>query len=319
MGVFKTNEALDYKRKAALVDWFDLLRVSLPPEIGLHELIDTLKYNIDSISQRHEDLLMIINKHPLPDHHWSDSCTKGIRAGGFFCGFWKLLHVMSVGLAEQAGGLSLRESSPSIRVFSANEAGDVVREYMALFFNCAKCSTRFVAQYDDCSFQRCHRLSGETVDATAESWREFPLWLWEVHNDVSRSKSNRASDFHEKEGRRAESKRWEKDMKAVYPHIDQCITCVTLEGTWKLNEVYNYLEKEYWTFGNDVDPKMEKFMSYHDIERGNVSHGFGAYVLITLIMLLALFAKKHRIRATGRHKKVETSSFERFPKKYRDS
>lgn len=34
MGVFKSNEALDYKRKAALLDWLDLLRVSLPPEIG---------------------------------------------------------------------------------------------------------------------------------------------------------------------------------------------------------------------------------------------------------------------------------------------
>ena len=172
--------------------------------------------------------------------------TKGTSSGGFFCGFWKLLHILSVGFAEQGGGLALQESSPSIRVFSAKEAGNVVREYMALFFNCEKCSKRFISQYDDCSFQRCNRLSDETVDAPIESWQEFPLWLWQVHNDVSRSKSMRASDFHEKAGKRGEAKKWEHDMKAIYPHLDQCISCVTLEGTWNLNAVYRHLEKEYW-------------------------------------------------------------------------
>ena len=213
---------------------------------GLHELIDTLKYNIDNIAQRRETLASIIGNHPLPDSNWSLSCTKGQRSGGFFCGFWKLLHVMSVGFAEQAGGLSLQESSPSIRVFSAKEAGSVVREYMALFFNCDKCSKRFIAQYDECSFQRCHRLSSETVDAPAESWQELPLWLWQVHNDISRSKSNRAAEFHGDLGKKAEAKKWQRDMQAVYPHIDQCVKCVTSDGIWDLNQVYNHLEKEYW-------------------------------------------------------------------------
>ena len=246
MGAFKTNEPLDYKRKAALLDWFDLLRVSLPPEIGLHELIDNLKYNVDSVSQSRDELLKVINKHPLPEHLWSNDCTKGTRSGGFFCGFWKLLHVTSVGFAEQAGGLSLKESSPSIRVFSAMEAAAVVREYMMYFFNCEKCSKRFVAQYDDCSFERCNRLSDETVDAPVDSFVEFPLWLWEVHNDISRSKLNRALEFHEKEGKKEQAKKFAEDMQALYPHIDKCTKCVTSSGLWNLKSVYNYLENEYW-------------------------------------------------------------------------
>jgi len=318
MGLFKSNEPLTYKKKAALLDWLDLLSVSLPPEIGLHELIDNLRYNIDSISQRRENLLLIITEHPLPDHMWSYSCTKGAPSGGFFCGFWKLLHVMSIGFAEQAGGLALQESSPSIRVFSAKEAGDVVREYMALLFNCDKCSKRFVAQYDDCSFQRCHRLSDETVNLPAETWQEFPLWLWQVHNDISRHKSNQAHKKLEKTGSHAQAKLWERDMKAVYPHLDQCISCVTSDGTWNLNAVYNHLEKEYWTFGHEVDPKLDKFLEHTSIERSNLS--FGAYTLISLIMLLALVIKKRRIRATtGWHKKVDASSVDRFPEKHRDS
>ncbi|KAL7550592.1 hypothetical protein ACHAWF_013812 [Thalassiosira exigua] len=320
MGAFKTNAALDYKRKAALTDWLDLLRVSIPPEVGLHRLLDTLRYSIDSVSERRENLVAVVEEHPLPDREWSQSCKKGSRGGGFFCGFWKLLHVMSVGFAEQGGGLALRDSSPNIRVFSPKEAGDVVREYMAYFFNCDKCSKRFIAQYDDCSFQRCTRLTDET-DISAESWQEFPLWLWQVHNDISRSKINRADGFHNKEGRRAEAKKWEQDMNVVYPLIGQCLKCVTSSGTWDLNAVYHHLENEYWTFGHVVDAKVDQLLD-HGIERGNVSFGLGTYAFVTVIMLIALYAKKHRLRVTGRHKKVEAdagpSPFGRTPK-YRDS
>lgn len=77
MGVFKgtAREPLDYKRKTALKDWFDLLSVSLPPEMGLHELIDTLNANIDSITQSEEKLTAVIQKHHIPDSNWSKSCT----------------------------------------------------------------------------------------------------------------------------------------------------------------------------------------------------------------------------------------------------
>ena len=81
MGVFKgkTRGPLDYKRKKALNNWFDLLSVSLPPEMGLHELIDTLNTNIDSITTSEENLNAIIKKHYIPDSNWSKSCT--VEAG----------------------------------------------------------------------------------------------------------------------------------------------------------------------------------------------------------------------------------------------
>ena len=77
MGVFKgTNQGpLDYKRKNALQDWLDLLSVSLPPEMGLHELIDTLKVNIDSIATSEANMKAIIEKHQIPNANWSKSCT----------------------------------------------------------------------------------------------------------------------------------------------------------------------------------------------------------------------------------------------------
>lgn len=249
MGVFRKDPRapLDYKRKEALKDWLDLLSVSLPPEMGLHELIDTLKYNIVSISQSLENLEMVVKKHKIPNPNWSDSCTsKSEKNIGFFCGFWKLLHIMSIGFAEQAGGLSLQESDPSVRVLSTTAAGDIVRSYMANFFNCDKCTQRFIAQYDDCSFDRCTRFSDETVNAPADSWREFPMWLWEIHNDVSRSKANRAAEAFDNLGVKGQAKKWKHNMNAVYPHIDQCVSCINADGTWDEVAVYNHLEKEYW-------------------------------------------------------------------------
>eukprot|EP00984_Skeletonema_dohrnii_P014870 scaffold6345_cov107-Skeletonema_dohrnii-CCMP3373.AAC.6 len=74
MGVFRNNNhALDKKRKAALLNWLDLLSISLPPELGLHELIDTLKINMDLIAQSPNELKVMIDKHPIPDVQYSKS------------------------------------------------------------------------------------------------------------------------------------------------------------------------------------------------------------------------------------------------------
>jgi len=324
MGVFRNNNhALDKKRKAALLNWLDLLSISLPPELGLHELIDTLKINMDLIAQSPNELKVMIDKHPIPDGQYSKSCNKGIGQTGFFCGFWKLLHVASVGFAEQQGGLMLRELHPNIRVFSPKEAGSVLREYMGMFFNCDKCSKRFIAQYDECKFQSCNRLTDETVDAPAESWAEFPLWLWEVHNDVSRSKAEREADFHEKYNRKAVAKKWERLMGAVYPHLDQCLSCWTADGTWDVDAVYNHLEKEYWTFGVEVDSKFENLLDHRDASVDGVSHGLSAYLGLGIVVLLTYFLKKYKIRASGRHKKDDENLFPRASGdgriKYRDS
>jgi len=320
MGVFRNDpdKPLDYERKAALKDWLDLLSVSLPPEMGLHELIDTLRYNVDNVSQSVKNLEMIVSKHYIPNPQWSDSCTRTTNGKnfGFFCGFWKLLHIMSVGFAEQAGGLSLRESNPSIRVFSPSDAADVVRDYMTYFFNCDKCTSRFISQYDSCKFDRCNRLTDKIEDAPADSWKEFPLWLWAVHNDISRSKANRASEAYEKLGRKGQARKWENDMKAVYPHIDQCISCFAADGTWDEDSVYNHLEKEYWIFGHDVNEKVDEFLEY----REKPHYGVGTYLCLAIGGLITTWlVRKRKLRISGRHKKEDVLS-DRFSQgKYRDS
>ena len=65
---------------------------------------------------------------------------------------------------------------------------------------------------------------------------------------------------------------------------------------------------------------MEKFLEYNDIGRSNVSHGLGTYFILALMMLMGVYAKKWRMRATGYHKKVEEAPLTgSFSKKYRDA
>lgn len=126
---------------------------------------------------------------------------------------------------------------------------------------------------------------------------------------MSRSKAERAADFHERQNRKAEAKKWERYMGAVYPHLDQCLSCWTAEGTWDLGAVYNHLEKEYWTFGVVVDSKMETLLDYKEASVDNVSFGLGAYLGLGVAILLTYIRKKYKIQASGRHKKEDENLF----------
>jgi hypothetical protein len=71
-------------------------------------------------------------------------------------------------------------------------------------------------------------------------------WLWEVHNDISSYKLKKEVAKFDAFGRKDEAKQWERDMKVLFPQMDQCNGCITTDGTWNLNAVYNHLEYEYW-------------------------------------------------------------------------
>jgi Thioredoxin len=109
MGVYKEPGPLTQRKKETLRDWLDLMSIALPQEWGLQTAIDDLSDNIELISQDQKSLERILFRHKLHRVTWSDSCTPkkddiGISGGGFTCGFWKLLHTMTIGIAEHRGG-----------------------------------------------------------------------------------------------------------------------------------------------------------------------------------------------------------------------
>ena len=107
-------------------------------------------------------------------------------------------------------------------------------------------------------------------------------------------------------------------MQIQYPHIEQCNACYTADATWNLVAVYNHLENEYWTLGHEVEENVDNFLEYN----GGTHNYFTwlHYLMIFVIVLLAVAStKKFRVRATGRHKKDDTATVDRFPRKYRNS
>lgn len=244
-GVYKSDGPLSPKQQQALKSWLDLLHISLPPEWALQEVIGDLITNFEEISNSRKEFKDVLNQHMLPRHKWSNSCS---RENGFSCGFWKLLHTMTVGIAEYRGGQDLIASGsvmPATRVFSPLDAADTVREYMAHFFPCTECSKHFIGQYDQCEMnRRCDRLTSSPSMSSDADWKELSTWLWEVHNDVSIRLINE----------KHESKRWRRQkslpetdqIKAIWPAITDCPRCLSEDGSFDENIIFLHLEQTYW-------------------------------------------------------------------------
>ena len=245
VGVYKSDDPLPPKQQQALKGWLDLLLVSLPPEWALQEAIGDLINHFDDISKSRKAFIDLLNQHMLPRHKWSNSCS---RENGFSCGFWKLLHTMSIGVAEHRGGQDLIAAGsvmPATRIFSPLDAADTVREYMAHFYPCHECSKHFVGQYDQCELnRRCDRLTTSASMSSDEDWKELATWLWEVHNDVSIRLRNE----------KHEAKRWRRQrflpesdqIKAIWPAITDCAGCLREDGSFNENMIFLHLEQTYW-------------------------------------------------------------------------
>jgi len=91
---------------------------------------------------------------PLPTSFGATAVARAAR-GSQNCGLWKLLHIITVGFAEQRGGLKQQDSAVDAPIssgptFTPNEGAAIIREYIALFFGCDVCKNNFLSKYDDC-------------------------------------------------------------------------------------------------------------------------------------------------------------------------
>lgn len=279
----------DLRARKALRDWLDLLSVSLPPEWGIHRMIDELRNKFMFAVKSKENFLTIVKKHPRPRQGWSRSCQKRRTATGFSCGFWKLLHTVTVGVAEQRGGKNLVDSKmmrPGTRVFSPADAADTIRNYIEQFFTCRPCRENFIKNYDDCeNNRRCDRLTDNADGATIADWKELPLWLWEVHNEVSvRIVTESAEKNFGPHG--VKKKVSVKDeLKVIVPNVETCILCFNSDGTWNEGEVFTFLEKSYWPDA-EVDPMHDKLLKFDD----EAASWFGIMFAISLFIVWAVYS-----------------------------
>jgi hypothetical protein len=254
-GVFMSDEPLTLPRKMALQNWLEFLSVSLPPEWGLHRIIDDVRRQINFVAQADKNLHAVLDAHTstMPRGTWSFSCTglgnkATTKSQGFSCGFWKLLHTATVGVAEHNGGLNLVKSGmvgDTQKTFSPIEAADTIKDYIAMFFNCEECKRHFVEHYNNCANnRRCDRLTDDVETATTGDWKELALWMWEVHNEVS---VRIVSEKRKKQLQRGLNAVGSLDeVMVVWPTIGDCFRCFEDDGTWDEPEVFARLEYAYW-------------------------------------------------------------------------
>mmetsp|Transcript_3584 Transcript_3584/g.8178 ORF Transcript_3584/g.8178 Transcript_3584/m.8178 type:complete len:833 (+) Transcript_3584:95-2593(+) len=285
-GLFLKNNQLDLSELNAFRDYLDLLSVSLPSEWRLHKLILDLRQNYVKVGKGRSNLLDVLDKYQIQEG-WSKYCTNG----RFTCGFWRLLHTSTIGVAENRGGLNLIESGlirQSARTFSPLEAADAIRNYIDHFFTCGPCRKEFIANYDACeNNRRCDRLTEELEKASVADWKELPTWLWEVHNEVSvRVVKTRASkmniglptkDRHELSAT--------EQLKVLWPQINDCIACFKEDGSWNEASIFTFLESKYW-LGSEIDPKYDRLLKF---EREPASKSLPIVFLLGLLVLYFVF------------------------------
>merc|ERR1740139_488175 len=303
-GVFMENGALASVRQTALTDWLSLLHSTLPPQLKVHHIISSLLQNMDTIVTDEKNLSALLSKDPLPQTKWSTDCTKSNEYAGYTCGLWELFHIMSIGVVEW-------NKNGRDRI-STLHAGDVHREFIANFFSCEVCQLHFLKMYDECSFGRCDRLTEEASSLT--EWREFPLWLWEMHNDVN---VRLMKEEAERTGREVTL---EDEDNARWPSKESCLDCWHGDRTWDEDAVYDFLSKEYWPnasvsphFAEDTKASEDATLaskntvlhqnfakSTKELNNKMITFIMGAVLPVALI---CGYWKKRMLASSGRHKK----------------
>lgn len=300
-GIFMKDGPLDETKKSALKGWLNLLSVGLPPEWGLHALIDALLVQINFISQKDENLQSVINKYPLPRQSWSKSCDK-YGNGGFSCGMWKLFHIVTVGIAEHRGGLNLVDSGLMDRntvIFSPIDAADTIYEYMANFFGCDDCREHFIKQYDNCSFRRCERLTSDKDNANADDWKQLALWMWEVHNDVNIRVAAKKVDRIQKKLNTQHLQgaqqikivpKQEDEIRVLWPSLESCLLCFDDSGKWNEDSVFEFIERTYWDAPNS---KFDRLLTNRNLEGEDPAGGGIIWLMMIVAVAIVVFLRRH--------------------------
>ena len=228
--------ALDSTQREVFSDWIDLLYWALPPTWILHTLINDIRNNIDSVLVSEENLVFMVEKHHDvvngANNKWSHQCSESSAGGGYSCGLWSLFHIISIGVVERHKAVLGGQDQVSTKFVA-----ETMRNYIEQFFHCEECKEYFVNMFDNCGFKHCKRFKQSKKLPTAESWNEFPLWLWEVHNDVNKRiaeadlKRSGGSSNH--------------DLGA-WPTTGECPTCKTVNDKWDRDAILGHLKEEYW-------------------------------------------------------------------------
>jgi transposase len=287
-----------FDRLTTFREWLDLMHWSLPTRdmALLHNVINDMRNNFKFIEISPKEVTKILKSHDYFRHKrkWSSSCASANPEDeGFSCGFWKLLHIMSVGVMEQHGAV-MGDLDRTLVGHTVGVVRDFVQEFG--FANNEEARKEIVAAYSDCQADDlCRKEVGlekkgllarfrkKIPVATDPSWRGCAIWLWRAHQAyrtkrLGQSKKGYDSllDF--------EDVQWPPaalcpkcyasgevvDPEDHHLHFNQDVIRDPInEVTWNKQHLYEHLKREYW-------PKTLQSPRVVVIDRLNRHKGLGA-------------------------------------------
>lgn len=235
--IYTENGPLSEKSRKALADWLLLLQNTLPPAwTKIHELLQALVDNFESVTKEESKLQAIVANHPPHSDEWTGSCSHGKEGRGYTCGLWELFHIMTVGVV-QFNDNAISTNEKTLYQYHTADVAQTLRDFLDHFFSCTVCRSEFLKSFDSCAYDRCHRLIDEVGEK--QDWIELPLWLWQEHNSVNVRLMREQS---QKEVTRGEKKAVQWPSHAVCPKCWGDGDSSSFDG----NTTYKYLLDAYW-------------------------------------------------------------------------
>jgi hypothetical protein len=254
----------------AFREWLDLLHWCLPTRdmAKVHNIVNDLRSNVETIRDRPDEITRILASHEYYKRksEWKISCGKN-----HYCGFWKLLHVMSIGVAEQHP--SVLGDIERIRVFHVattihdfiqhfgfigdDNSREIILEAFQDCFEDEKCTKR-LGTTSHFFLSRLHRR--KLPPKTDKSWKELAILIWKAHQEFRINKLSSISEKMVTAMTLAESQ---------WPSRSQCPQCyrqvlpglslinnipaddtysfdVRTDITWDKEKVFGVLKHKYW-------------------------------------------------------------------------
>jgi hypothetical protein len=241
----------------------------------VHNIVNDLRNNIAAIESRPDEVTRILASHDYykTDPKWSSSCEASDKVDqGYACGFWKLLHIVSIGVVEQhhsvMGDLqrvvvphittTIRDYVQYFDFAGNNEGSELLLQVFEECFGDVDCQSRMGIRKKG-FFARFRRRN--IPGKTDKSWRELSIFLWKTHQTYRSKRLGRTKDGYDSL-LKVEELQWPPSTLCPMCYSSQAMPEMVdgkFQGAsenlvvdalnqimWNKDKVFDHLKHEYW-------------------------------------------------------------------------
>ena len=221
----RLQPSLNDHKKIFFSDWVSLLSNTLPEKWPASKMTKELLQNFDTLSKDKLEMIKVVSKYGEE----KPSC--------YICGIWQILHVVTVGIAEQSKILPDAEKQSL-----AKDTVSTIRGFMENFFDSVQHVSIFNEINDSCWNNWCTSFDAITFRAEGKNWQNVALWMWDVHNHVNAELRRMAEQNEDTKSQNGEKM---NERKEVWPSRENCKKCWDENGDYDRDSIYDHLATTY--------------------------------------------------------------------------